>query len=174
MVQASTPGLFGSKALAKQSMPKFGDATMYGRLAEILDAIQPSALQLPLLFADCEGFEGGEKVPLGSQSRKRGKQGSVLDEVSVEVGVVSRPIQWANTEETRRREYAVTALYPRPMCRAVVPRLCAAFTRSTIMMEGGDIQPSLDASNYYQNSPTNWYSKLVHEYEIDGKGYAFP
>lgn len=57
--------------------------------------------------------------------------------------------------------------------RAVVPRLCAAFHRTTLMMAGGATQPGLAASNYYQSVPTNWYSKFVHQHEVDGKGYAF-
>lgn len=58
--------------------------------------------------------------------------------------------------------------------QAIVPRLCAAFDRSTMTMDGGSLQPSLDSSSYYTTTPTNWYSKLVHENEIyDGKGYAF-
>lgn len=56
---------------------------------------------------------------------------------------------------------------------AVVPRLCAAFDRSTLTLDGGNTQPGLAASNYYLNAPTNWYSKFVHQYEVDGKGYAF-
>lgn len=56
---------------------------------------------------------------------------------------------------------------------AVVPRLCAAFARSTLLVSGGNTQPGPDASEYYTQNPTNWYSKIVHEYEVDGKGYAF-
>lgn len=57
--------------------------------------------------------------------------------------------------------------------RAVVPRLCAAFDRSTMLLDGGNVQPSLGASSFYTTSPTNYFSKLVHEQEMDGKGYAF-
>lgn len=57
--------------------------------------------------------------------------------------------------------------------RAVVPRLCAAFDRTTLTAEGGNKQPSVAASAYYKSVPTNWYSKFVHQYEVDGKGYAF-
>lgn len=56
---------------------------------------------------------------------------------------------------------------------SVVPRLCAAFHRSSLLLSGGNIQPNLDSSKYYTASPTNHYSRLIHEYEIDGKGYAF-
>lgn len=57
--------------------------------------------------------------------------------------------------------------------RAVVPRLCAAFVRSTLLIPGGDVQPSLSSADYYTVSPTNYYSKFVHEHELDGLGYAF-
>ena len=56
---------------------------------------------------------------------------------------------------------------------AVVPRLCAAFHRSTFMLDGGLFQPSLGTSSYYTTTPTNIYSKTVHKYELDGRGYAF-
>ncbi|KAF5240879.1 hypothetical protein FANTH_9400 [Fusarium anthophilum] len=57
---------------------------------------------------------------------------------------------------------------------AVVPRICAAFVRSTLLLDGGNIQPSLGQSSYYTVSPTNHYSRIVHSYEVDGRGYAFP
>ena len=56
---------------------------------------------------------------------------------------------------------------------AVVPRLCAAFHRTSLLINGGNVQPSLNSSFYYTGTPTNWYSKVVHTFEIDSKGYAF-
>ncbi|KAH7324976.1 glucanase B [Stachybotrys elegans] len=56
---------------------------------------------------------------------------------------------------------------------AVIPRLCSAFVRSTLFLEGGHIQPSLDSSHYYGADPTHHYSRVVHKYEVDGKGYAY-
>ena len=57
---------------------------------------------------------------------------------------------------------------------AIVPRLCAAFDRSTLLLEGGNVQPDGVAVNdYYTVSPTNHYSRIVHANEPDGKGYAF-
>ncbi|KIW09927.1 hypothetical protein PV08_11703 [Exophiala spinifera] len=59
--------------------------------------------------------------------------------------------------------------------KAVVPRLCAAFHRSTLLLNGGNNQPNGVAPKYYYSTETtNWYSKLVHELEKDGRGYAFP
>ncbi|KAI1169780.1 glycoside hydrolase family 64 protein [Nemania sp. FL0916] len=57
--------------------------------------------------------------------------------------------------------------------RAVVPRLCAAFYRSTLLLDGGNVQPSLPASSYYTVDPTSHYSRVVHNYEDDNRGYAF-
>ncbi|KAK2122246.1 hypothetical protein NOF04DRAFT_1350725 [Fusarium oxysporum II5] len=54
------------------------------------------------------------------------------------------------------------------------PRICAAFVRSTLLLDGGDIQPSLGQGSYYTVNPTNHYSRIVHSYEVDGRGYAFP
>ncbi|QPG94149.1 hypothetical protein C2857_004978 [Epichloe festucae Fl1] len=56
---------------------------------------------------------------------------------------------------------------------AVIPRLCAAFVRSTLLLQGGDVQPSLPEADYYKVNTTNHYSRLVHEHEVDGQGYAF-
>ncbi|KAI1326801.1 glycoside hydrolase family 64 protein [Xylariaceae sp. FL0255] len=56
---------------------------------------------------------------------------------------------------------------------AVVPRLCAAFERSTLLLSGGNVQPSLPAADYYTVNPTNHYSRIVHEYEVNNIGYAF-
>ena len=56
---------------------------------------------------------------------------------------------------------------------AVIPRLCAAFTRSTLLIEGGNTQPGPPATSYYQNSPTSHYSRILHQFEVDGRGYTF-
>ena len=55
----------------------------------------------------------------------------------------------------------------------IVPRLCAAFTRTTLLLGGGTTQPSLGDSSYYTTDPTHHFSKAVHDYETDKKGYAF-
>ncbi|KAI1822471.1 glycoside hydrolase family 64 protein [Xylaria intraflava] len=57
--------------------------------------------------------------------------------------------------------------------KAVVPRLCAAFNRSTFLLKGGNVQPGVSSKEYYTANPTNHYSRIVHKYEQDGLGYAF-
>ncbi|KAI1434981.1 hypothetical protein GGR50DRAFT_659632 [Xylaria sp. CBS 124048] len=55
----------------------------------------------------------------------------------------------------------------------VRPRLCAAFTRSTLHLDA--VQPSLDIDPtiYYKDNITNHYARLVHENLVGGMGYAF-
>ncbi|MBK1786639.1 glycoside hydrolase family 64 protein [Prauserella cavernicola] len=56
--------------------------------------------------------------------------------------------------------------------KAIVPRLAAAFNRTTLLINNE--QPhSEDPSTFYQHDPTNHYSRVVHENIPDGKGYAF-
>jgi hypothetical protein len=56
---------------------------------------------------------------------------------------------------------------------AIIPRLAAAFNRSTLMIEADNIIPDTPP-RFYFDSPTNHYSRIVHEANIDRKGYAFP
>ncbi|KAK5080673.1 hypothetical protein LTR05_008377 [Lithohypha guttulata] len=54
---------------------------------------------------------------------------------------------------------------------AIIPRLAAAFNRSTLLLTNSIPAPS---NLYYQNPITNHYSRIVHQANLDGKGYAFP
>ncbi|WPG99958.1 calcium-independent phospholipase a2-gamma [Acrodontium crateriforme] len=91
-------------SVVNDSLPTSGDVHLYADPAT-------HAEQLPILYADCEGFEGGEATPLGANSRRRAR--SDPREGTSNPYVHSRTIEWANTEEQRQREYTVTALYPR-------------------------------------------------------------
>lgn len=53
---------------------------------------------------------------------------------------------------------------------SIIPRLAAAFQRSALV--GVDEHPS-HPSTFYVREPTNHYCRLVHEVNLDGKGYAF-
>ena len=64
---------------------------------------------IPIYYADCEGFEGGEQPPLGSQPHQDPQS---RDDRS-RAWINTRRIRWADREEYRGREYAVTVLYPR-------------------------------------------------------------
>jgi hypothetical protein len=82
--------------------------------------------QCPVMYADCEGLEGSEAVPGGARFKQK-------DGVSVpnalhpnpshnfqfhkklrrKAGNPQRDLTWAVDSETKRREFAVTHLYPR-------------------------------------------------------------
>ncbi|KAK5238385.1 hypothetical protein LTR47_000128 [Exophiala xenobiotica] len=54
---------------------------------------------------------------------------------------------------------------------ALIPRLAAAFNRSTLMLT----QEFPEAEDlHYKDDITNHYSRIMHEVNTDGKGYAFP
>lgn len=67
----------------------------------------------PILYADCEGLQGGESLPGAARSsRNRGMPSALRARVG-KTQASSSHIQWANSPETRKREYAVMELYPR-------------------------------------------------------------
>lgn len=73
---------------------------------------------MPMLYADCEGFEGGENVPKSAQSRKRSSSFSGQSKLKKSTPRAApkgrqRNITWANNDDTKRREFFVTELYPR-------------------------------------------------------------
>jgi hypothetical protein len=59
---------------------------------------------------------------------------------------------------------------------AVIPRLAAAFNRSTLLNTPNNQFPNgSNPSEYYKDlGTTNHYSRLVHQVQKDGRGYAFP
>jgi energy-coupling factor transporter ATP-binding protein EcfA2 len=89
----------------------------------------------PMFYADCEGLDGGENTPIGVQH----KQLLVLDDDDIDLKNIDasdeveelaaptehvedsmdhthgdkRPILWANTLETQKREFIVSHLFPR-------------------------------------------------------------
>lgn len=59
---------------------------------------------------------------------------------------------------------------PSAMRNAIIPRLAAAFVRSSLL--DAEDQPS-NPTTFYRRDPTNHYARLVHVHNLDGKGYAF-
>lgn len=59
---------------------------------------------------------------------------------------------------------------PSPTRNAIIPRLAAAFHRSTLL--ACEDHPS-DPRTFYATDPTNHYARLVHVVNLDKKGYAF-
>jgi glycosyl hydrolase family 64 (putative beta-1,3-glucanase) len=56
---------------------------------------------------------------------------------------------------------------------AIIPRLAAAFNRSTLLIDS-DQPDGENPADYYSNAVTNHYARIVHATTSDGRGYAFP
>ncbi|KAF2646220.1 hypothetical protein P280DRAFT_485940 [Massarina eburnea CBS 473.64] len=56
---------------------------------------------------------------------------------------------------------------------AVIPRLAAAFNRSTLL-DATQFPNGSNSANYYKNATTNHYARIIHQVQKDGRGYAFP
>ena len=83
--------------------------------------------QFPRIYADCEGLNGGEKVPMAYQalevkhlkSESRKSMETRSDNQYVRrlrdraQGAKRRKLGYAHNEETRKREYTVREFYPR-------------------------------------------------------------
>jgi hypothetical protein len=55
----------------------------------------------------------------------------------------------------------------------LVARISAAFNRTTLLTDT-DQPDGENPANYYKNSITNHYARIVHAANLDGLGYAFP
>ncbi|MGC0380456.1 glycoside hydrolase family 64 protein [Streptomyces sp. SAI-129] len=61
---------------------------------------------------------------------------------------------------------------PNDQVRGPISRtLCAGFNRSTLLSNPN--QPDPSAANFYRDSVTNHYARIIHERMTDGKAYAF-
>jgi len=56
---------------------------------------------------------------------------------------------------------------------AVIPRLAAAFNRSTLL-DATEFPNGSQPDSYYKNAVTNHYARVIHQTIKDGRGYAFP
>jgi hypothetical protein len=78
-----------------------------------------SVSDCPILYADCEGLNGGEREPIAARFRKREKPARAGRVKSLERKLrdiqhtSEREITWADTTVKKSREFAVTHLYPR-------------------------------------------------------------
>jgi hypothetical protein len=101
------------------NVPTSGDVHLYSDPATYYTAT-------PMLYADFEGLDGGENVPRGARYKHRDdatppmarpfnfrNDPTFRKKLRKVAHGSQRDITWATTPETRKREYAVTQLYPR-------------------------------------------------------------
>jgi hypothetical protein len=104
---------------ANDNLPTSGDVHLYAEPGTMFTS-------QPILYADCEGLQGGESPPGaalskttaqdpgGVSSRKTTRPAGLLERLGkAHFKGKIREIKWADTPEKRKREYAVTELYPR-------------------------------------------------------------
>jgi hypothetical protein len=98
-----------------ESLPTSGDVHLFADPETFLTGN-------PILYADCEGLEGGEREPAASRAKHGHKSsaeqhskrtGSFTKKIRKKHHSSQREITWANTPEKRTREFAVANLYPR-------------------------------------------------------------
>lgn len=92
-------------SIVQNHMPTSADVHLYADPKTYND-------RTPLLYADCEGFEGGEKLPIGA-IENRISQLDVDTSLSRLTPGRTRKLEWANSEEKKTRGYVVKQLYPR-------------------------------------------------------------
>lgn len=56
---------------------------------------------------------------------------------------------------------------------ALIARLAAAFNRSTLLLTN-ELPGGVSVDRYYADRVTNHFSRIVHEANLDRRGYAFP
>lgn len=106
-------------SLANSNLPTSGDVHLYSDPATSGEAC-------PMMYADCEGMEGGENVPQGARFKLKdgvATPSSLLSNPSHNTqfrklirrraGNLTRDLAWATNPDSQKREYAVTQLYPR-------------------------------------------------------------
>ncbi|KAF1965274.1 hypothetical protein BU23DRAFT_574994 [Bimuria novae-zelandiae CBS 107.79] len=105
-------------SIRTENVPTSGDVHLYG---------DPKTYngEYPLLYADCEGLEGGENLPISAQylngahmSKEKDKRQPTQDHrkrhrIAKVARGTPRSIKWADSPERSKRQYAVTELYPR-------------------------------------------------------------
>lgn len=97
------------------NVPTSGDVHLYADPGNVFT-------RFPILYADCEGLEGGESVPLADKHKIQDKErlqakslgSNAINVARTKLQKQKRSIRWAASDKEKlKREYAVAELYPR-------------------------------------------------------------
>ncbi|KAK4183753.1 glycoside hydrolase family 64 protein [Podospora australis] len=112
----------------------------------------------------------GNELKINTQSAAAGGvlSGSVNDKGELVIG--GEAFKKPNTQDIFSCNSGPFTTGPSLKRNAIIPRLAAGFIRSAIL-DARD-QPS-QPNSFYKKDPTNHYSRIVHEVNLDKKGYAF-
>lgn len=111
---ASSPQVPVIGSTRRSDLPTSGDVHLYADL-------QTFESEQPILYADCEGLEGGEREPCGARLKKdrlptttgRQRTNSFARNIRRQYHTSEREILWATDTLRKSREYHVRHLYPR-------------------------------------------------------------
>jgi len=105
-------------SVKSEHVPTSGDVHLYADPRTYYE-------EYPMLYADCEGLEGGETLPMSVQHREASVSSKEKSDGQPETEHRRRlkrnritqgtqhNIRWADSPEKSKRQYAVTELYPR-------------------------------------------------------------
>lgn len=113
-------------------------------------------------------YSSGQSMKINTQAGPGVLEGRVNDNGELDIGgeCFSKP----NSNDVFGCNSGPFTTGPSPTRNAIIPRLAAAFHRSTLLVT--EDHPS-DPRTFYAQDPTNHYARLVHECNLDKKGYAF-
>jgi hypothetical protein len=114
------------------------------------------------------GKHGNQRLRINTQAGPGVVDGHVNDKGELEVG--GETYQKPTTADILGCNSGPFTTGPNPARNAAIPRLAAGFLRSTLL-ETQDHPSAPDT--FYRRDPTNHYARIVHEVNLDGKGYAF-
>ena len=147
----------------------------HGRNLRILNATHGNAVGAnfdgyyePFVEEVWHKYSSGAKIQINTQSGSGVLIGHVNRHGELEIG--EEKFHKPTTADILGCNSGPFTTGPSPVRNAIIPRLAAAFVRSTLLATEAHPSPS---NTFYRHEPTNHYAKLVHEHNIDGKGYAF-
>lgn len=90
--------------LVNDTIPTTGDVHLYSDPGTFVE-------KRPILYADCEGMSGGEKLPMGVACKEKLEAAGSNSRIGR--SKLRKPLEWANGAKTQSREFSVKRLYPR-------------------------------------------------------------
>jgi energy-coupling factor transporter ATP-binding protein EcfA2 len=113
-----------SPGLGTTQCPVIGVSGKEGEVSTSEDVhlyLDPSSFlsEVPILYADCEGLDGGERLPLATSCRNKRGPPELEQRIDDETPFFraryhsKHELQWAKSQEERTRHYAVSRFYPR-------------------------------------------------------------
>jgi hypothetical protein len=146
-----------------------------GRNLRILNATHGGAVGAsfdgyyePLVEEVWEKYKSGSKMKINTQAGPGVLEGRINHKGKLVIG--DEEFDKPSTADILGCNSGPFTTGQSPTRNAIIPRLAAAFVRSALV--DAEHHPS-SPDTFYRRDPTNHYARLVHEHNVDKKGYAF-